>query len=347
MADVSRWQQSFENRDIFLDPSRLATNLYKCYLQMFRALVGRMQQDSGPAYLRRLRHQMHRFSLWGANFNAWEGGLDDKLTGAERLKSTLLPLLASMGKALMGMIGQFDHQAELEKLCSQYLRLDAQVSEAMNSNLAEGTSTQRLSSSTMIDQLRSAIDQLGSSDSTISSISEQSEVDELLKDVDTYNTCLFDLGSILQDPAEHVANCLDKSREAFGTLAQAQREEPAKEDIAPLPTSSHLPWTWNTSACTGKGEWLRFNLLSLGIPTLLLFDRPKLIVMTDRWGWHSQLLDPFNSSRAVRLYRCRRGGRGNLPQFSSAVISSRCFPGSSNIRRTSFSGGLRSGSKTP
>ena len=159
MADVSRWQQDLENHDTFLDPSRLTTNLYECYVQIFKALIGHMQQDSNHAYFRRFQHQMYRFRLWGSNFDAQEGGLD------------------------------------------------AQVSEAMNRNSsAEGANSQGLYGSITIDQL-------SSSESDISSVSDQSEIDELLKDLDTYNTCLFGLGSILEHSAEDVTNDLGKSRE--------------------------------------------------------------------------------------------------------------------------------------
>ncbi len=207
MTDVSRWQEDLEDHDTFLEPSRLTTNLYKCYVQIFKALIGHMQQDSSHAYFRRLQHQMYRFRLWGSNFDAQEGGLDDKIAGAERLKSSLLPLLTSMGKALMGLVSGLHQEKEFVDLCVRYQLLGVQVSEVMNKNTsAEGANSQGLYGSITIDQL-------SSSESDISSVSDQSEIDELLKDLDTYNTCLFGLGSILEHSAEDVTRDLGKSRE--------------------------------------------------------------------------------------------------------------------------------------
>jgi len=65
------------------DPGRIATNLFENSLQLFHGLLRTRAKELDRSILQRFRTQAQRFSLWGSNFDAQEGGLDERLIGAE------------------------------------------------------------------------------------------------------------------------------------------------------------------------------------------------------------------------------------------------------------------------
>ncbi len=213
MADISLWQQSLEQSDDVFDPRKIATDLYQCSRELFFGVLKVPAHESYHAFLQDLRHQAHRFSLWGSSFEAQDGGLDKRLVGADELKETLLPLLGSMGDALVIIAQHLGISRDLAELCSRARSLKGHISDV--------TGKPGLGGFGGGNELLPAelLDQLDSSDSEDLTLNETVELEELLQDIRSYNTCLLGLSGVLQKPAESVSVDLGKSKEEI-RLAQ-------------------------------------------------------------------------------------------------------------------------------
>ena len=213
MADVSLWQQDSELSDDLLDPNKVATDLYQCSRQLLLGVLKGPAHESHHAFLQGLRHQAQRFSLWGSSFEAQNGGLDERLVGADRLKETLLPLLTSMGDTLVIIAQCLGKGGDLAELCSRAQNLKGQISDVTRkSGPDESHSGNELLPTELLDQL-------DSSDSETSTLDEAIELGELLQDIRSYNTCLFGLSSVLQEPAESVSLDVGNSKEEIAVAS--------------------------------------------------------------------------------------------------------------------------------
>lgn len=182
-----------------VDPNRLVASLYECCLQLFLCFIKGPIPGFDSVIQRRLRTQAQKFKLWGVSLDAREGGLDQKLVGADRLKNTLLPILSGMGETLVTIACRLDKTEELADICSQIQLLKFQISEATTqSGPNDGDLFPEIS-----------LDELSSPESGDSSVDELAELEDLLRDVQSYNACLFGLSSVLEDPAEKATSGFD------------------------------------------------------------------------------------------------------------------------------------------
>ncbi len=156
---------------------------------------------------RRLHTQAQKFKLWGVSFNAREGELDQKLVGADRLRNALLPILSGMGETLVTLARRLNKAEELADTCSQFQPLKVMVSEVTTQSSPNNNDT--------FPQI--SLDELSSLESGDSSFDEMAEIEDLLRDAQSYNTCLFGLSSVLEDPAEKAIPGFDASQSLEGS----------------------------------------------------------------------------------------------------------------------------------
>ena len=217
MADINivSWQQHLEKSSAALNPANLATNLYGCSIQIFDSLVKSPPPGSDSLVLQRLHTQAQKFKLWGSDLNAREGGLDERLSGAERLRAVLLDILVRMGETLIMLARRLNREAEFEDVCSRIQLLKDQVSESSSKpRVYEDEQEIGVYPAISVDDLSS----LGSDDS---SVDEEAEVKELLQDLQSHNVCLYELGSVLQDPAEKLAVKVDGATQEQAIMTQS------------------------------------------------------------------------------------------------------------------------------
>ena len=202
MADISLWQQSLETPQYLVDPNRLATSLYECCLQLFLYFVKRPVPGLDSSIQRRLHTQAQKFKLWGVSFNAREGELDQKLVGADGLRNALLPILSGMGETLVTLARRLNKAEELADTCSHFHLLKVSVSEVTIQSSPNNDDT--------FPQI--SLDELSSLESGDSSVDDMAELEDLIRDTQSYNICLFGLSSVLEDPAEKANPGFDASQ---------------------------------------------------------------------------------------------------------------------------------------
>ena len=185
-----------------VDPNRLVTGLYECCLQVFLCFVKGPVPGLDSSIQGRLHTQARKFKLWGSSFNAREGELDQKLVGADRLKNALLPILSGMGETLVTLARKLNKAEELADTCSQFRLLKVQVSEVTTQSCPNDDDA---FSEISLDELSS----LGSGDS---SVDEMAELEDLLRDIQSYNACLYGLSLVLEDSAEKAIPGVDDSQ---------------------------------------------------------------------------------------------------------------------------------------
>ena len=218
MADVSLRQQSLVAPNYLVDSNRLATSLYECCLQVFLCFVKGPVPGLDSSFQRRLHTQAQKFKLWGASFDACEGELDQKLVGADRLKNALLPILSGMGETLVTLACRLNRADELADTFSQFQLLKVQV--------AEVTKQSCLNDDDIFAQI--SLDELSSLESGDSSVDEMAELEDLLRDTQSYNACLFGLSSVLEDSAEKAVPGFDDSQSL-----EASNREPLESSAWP------------------------------------------------------------------------------------------------------------------
>ena len=202
MADISSWQQSLETPQIFIDPNRLVSSLYECCLQLFLGFVKRPVPGLDLSTQRRLHTQAQKFKLWGVSFNVREGELEQKLVGADGLRNALLPILSGMGETLVTLARRLNKAEELADICSHFHLFKVQVSEVTTQPSPDNDDT--------FPQV--SLDELSSLESGESGVDEMAELDDLIRDTQSYNACLFGLSPALEDPAEKAIPGFDASQ---------------------------------------------------------------------------------------------------------------------------------------
>jgi len=197
MTDINLWQQTLEPSGYVVNADKLATDLYECSLIIFLGLI--RQSSTEPAFLQHIRTQLQRFRLWGSDFDAQEGGLDERIVNSDRLKDVLLPILGRMADALVKIARRRSQDIELEEVILRVRLLNEQ---SMEANVQTAPGGEDVEPEGL--QLTLILDDITSSGSEDSIIDEPREIDELLQDVGSSNDCLFKLGSVLQDSAESI-----------------------------------------------------------------------------------------------------------------------------------------------
>ena len=201
MANVdieSSWLLSLEESSSMLGPTRLAAALYECSVRIFSCFVSNPMPDIDPRLLQRIRTQAYKFKLWGSNFGAGDGTLDESLSGADRLKTVLLPILVRMGETLTILAERLNKKEELAYVCRQIQQLGNHVSASI---VIPGTHEDDDEIDTY---LAISLDDLSSTGSECSSVDKQWELEELVQDLQSHNACLYGLGSVIQNPAERL-----------------------------------------------------------------------------------------------------------------------------------------------
>ena len=143
----------------------------------------------------------YRFNLWAVGFDAGEGGLDDILFHAERLRSVLLPILSDMMETLVKLAGHFGVPKEID-VCSRAKALKAQVSQLVSDSLPDSGSFDDKPTPNMVEKLSSKLSALIKKLGFKLSALIVDEVEELLEDLKSSNDCLFELVPVLEHPAE-------------------------------------------------------------------------------------------------------------------------------------------------
>lgn len=188
MTDISLRQQS--SHEPLFDTDRLVSNLYESCLQLFLCLI--KAQDCDASAIRRLRYRAQEFRLWGTTFDAHEGALDESIIDVPRLKRVLLPMLSGLGETLVNLSCRFHQDEMLVNLHAEVFVLKNQVSNIMDEFTWGGGHKPSEQPNTFFDEF--------SSEYSSSSINE---VEELLQDVQSYNSCLYELGdAVLKDSKE-------------------------------------------------------------------------------------------------------------------------------------------------
>ena len=170
MTDVPALSKGFQSSDVSFKSDTVATDLYQCSRQLFLDILKGPVDGSHHDLLQSLRHQAQRFNLWGSSFEAKNGGLDERLGGADRLKETLLHFLCNMGETLGVLAQRLGRGEELAELCSRAQHIKAQTSDMTRE---PGPGGEELLSAELLDAL-------DSSDSEGSSVNEAVELQELL-----------------------------------------------------------------------------------------------------------------------------------------------------------------------
>ena len=191
MADIASWQQVIEPVNDAFDPNSPATDLYEGCLDLLIRLARSQTQACHTVIIPRLRAEVQRFSLWGASFNAREGGLDCRIAEIDRLRNTLLPLLSGMSGSIVAICRQMRKEEEFWDACSRLQFLASEVEEARSKRNASED-----------EDLDISLDDLDFSQSDDSSSDGLTELEDLLRDVKSYNDCLYGLISVLETPAE-------------------------------------------------------------------------------------------------------------------------------------------------
>lgn len=226
MTEISLWQLALEPQGQLLDPERLATNLFTSSIHLFNELTKQGRMDFSPAVLNALNHQKYRYKLWCSDFDAGEGGLDDKLVGTNQVKETLLAVLRRMADALVTLASQISLAEEFDGICEQIEVLRAQVSQIIDKqSLLQDDAEHETYPDINIDDF-------SSSGSEGSSQEEISKIDEALSNIELSNDLLCELGPALHDSAERAAGKRDRNAESDNHNQQTMLQTGARPYIA-------------------------------------------------------------------------------------------------------------------
>ena len=201
MEHLPRWQLDLDP-SFLVNQNRLVSDLYECCLQLFLYFVKRPVPGLEPSIQRRLHTQAQKFKLWGVSFNVPEGELDQKLIGANGLRNALLPILSGMGETLVTLARRLRKVEELPGTCLHFHMLQCVVSEVTTRSSPDNDDT--------FPQV--SLDELSSLESGDLGVDEMADLEDLIRDTESYNACLFGLGPALEDPAEKAIPGFDASQ---------------------------------------------------------------------------------------------------------------------------------------
>ncbi|KAL8727372.1 MAG: hypothetical protein Q9181_005731 [Wetmoreana brouardii] len=185
----------------FRTPSGFFTDIYECCLQMFLGTLG--VREGEKSMLRRLRTQAERFALWGEGFDARRGELDLRLFGADVLKRSLCNILIGTGEVLVNLARYIEKDKDLAATCSRLQHLKTLAPE----ELIDST---RLEDQGFDDDIMASLEELNSE----TPASGTDELDELLRDLESYNTCLYGLVPVLEESGERFKVYKDRMQNA-------------------------------------------------------------------------------------------------------------------------------------
>lgn len=207
MADVPSWQLTIQPSDHLLHPDRVATNLYGCSLRILTELVDNGEEDLEPTLLEGLFYQEQRLKLWGNNFDAREGGLDERLIGLDDLKEDLLPLLIRLADTLTDIGRLLSIGPDLEGIYLQIEDLRTQVSDVID-NSAAGEDIAQIISGDLYSA--DSNDDSDVSGSDISSDEDSFKLEQSIEDLEMRVDLLYRLGHALYEPANRASGPSDR-----------------------------------------------------------------------------------------------------------------------------------------
>lgn len=210
MADVPSWQLTIQPSDHLLHPDRVATNLYECSLRILTELVNFGEGNLDPTLVECLFYQEQRLKLWGNNFDAREGGLDERLVGLDDMKEDLLPLLLRLADTLTDIGRLVNIGPGLEGIYPQIEDLRTQVSDVTDDSASEEEDIAQNTSGDSHSAGSSDDSDLSGSD--ISSDEDSFKLEQSIEDLEMHIVLLYRLGAVLYDPADRAPGAFDGAR---------------------------------------------------------------------------------------------------------------------------------------
>ena len=124
MADDPLYRLTLEASNRPLDPNRLATDLYLLQLRIYMEIDAIGEQIFNDTMLLELIELKDLFRLWGASFDARNGGLD-KIPLHEDLRWSLLWCLCNTAKQVVNLARQTSLKETLVNVFQQIDKLDS------------------------------------------------------------------------------------------------------------------------------------------------------------------------------------------------------------------------------
>lgn len=201
-----------DDSDHALDRPSLATHLYECCFQLAVDILKSPRPTLTSSSLQHFRTQVEKLSLWGSDFDVSQGFLHEHLLGADRLSNALLSVLEDLAGTLIALAKHLLLEEKLSENIARTHKLRGFASEAIS----------RPTPDRHDDSLVNlTVDELSSSSSEGTSNDEADQLEDLIKDFQFHNDCLFGLGQVLREPAENVRYLNKKS----SVSAEAQGAE--------------------------------------------------------------------------------------------------------------------------
>ena len=189
-----------EDSDHAFKRSEIITDLYECCLQLALEIVKSPGTTLTSPSSQRFRTQVQKLSLWGNDFDVSRGYLHQQLLGADRLSNALLSILNDLARTLITLAQHFPSEDKLSKI-----HFRANILKTLASEAASTPTPYRDNDGVGIF----AVDELSSSESEGPSNDKMDQLEDLIKDFQFHNDCLYGLGPVLQSPAEKVGYLKD------------------------------------------------------------------------------------------------------------------------------------------
>lgn len=173
------------------EPPGLVNDLYYCCLQIALGIVKSPGPTLTSSSSQRLRTQVPKLSLWGNDFD------QGYLHGADRLSNALLSIFEDLAGTLTALAQHFPSEDKLSEILALTHKYKTLASEAVSRPKPRGHD----------DGLGDfTVDELSSSGSEGPSNDEVDQLEDLIKDVQFHNECLYGLGPVLHNSAEKVGH---------------------------------------------------------------------------------------------------------------------------------------------
>ena len=186
--------------------------LYQCCLELALGIVKSPGPTLTSSSSQRLRTQVQKLSLWGSDFDVSGGFLATERFGADRLSNALLSILEELAGTLITLAQQFPSEEKLSEITLRASILKEQASRAVSRPTPHRDDH---------GVCNFTVDDFSSSGSEGPSDDEVDQVEDLIKDVQFHNDCLYGLGPVLHNPAERVGQ---RSESMFNN-------DPVREEI--------------------------------------------------------------------------------------------------------------------
>lgn len=112
------------------EQQKIGTQIYTLCFELFRSIIqGRHDSDFGDQDYLRFDRQVQRFVLWGNNFDALDGGLDERRVGISPLQGALFPVLCQIGEALISCATIYHVKNDFSKETLKIKRLRSEIAE--------------------------------------------------------------------------------------------------------------------------------------------------------------------------------------------------------------------------